>query len=49
MNNDVDYLETAKANIGKITGDNPIEVVKAISLVVIANALIAIAEKVVGE
>lgn len=49
MSNDIDYLETAKANIAKITGDNQVEVVKAISLVVIANALIAIAEKAVVE
>lgn len=47
--NSVDYLATAKNHIAKIDGNHPVEYVKAFSLAAIANALIAIAEKVVGE
>ena len=49
MNNNVNYLETAKALAARINGDHPYEFVKALSLAAIANALIAIAEKVVSE
>lgn len=46
---DVDYLATAKNHIAQIDGNHPAEYVKAYSLAAIANALIAIAEKVVGK
>ncbi len=45
----VNYLETAKAHIARIDGDHPYEFIKTLSLAAIANAVIAIAEKVVGE
>ena len=41
----VDYLETAKRHIAQIDGNHPVEYVKAFSLAAIANALIAIAER----
>lgn len=47
--NSVDYLATAKRHISEIDGNHPVEYVLAFSLAAIANALIAIAEKVVGE
>lgn len=40
-----DYLETAKRHISQIDGNHPAEYVKALSLAAIANALIAIAER----
>lgn len=46
--NSVDYLATAKNHIAQIDGNHPVEYVKAYSLAAIANALIAIAEK-LGE
>lgn len=46
MSNEVNYLETAKAQISQIGGNHPVEYVKAYTLAAIANALIAIAEKV---
>ena len=49
MIDNIDYLKTAKAHIARIDGNNPVEFVKVLSLVAIANALIAIAEKVVSE
>ena len=49
MNNNVNYIETAKALTARINGDHPYEFIKALSLAAIANALIAIAEKVVRE
>lgn len=49
MTNEVNYLETAKAHIAQIDGNHPAEYVKAFSLAAIANALIAIAEKVVEK
>ena len=49
MTNKVNYLETAKAHIAQIDGNHPVEYVKAYSLAAIANALIAIAEKVVKQ
>ena len=45
----VDYLATAKNHIAQIDGNHPVEYVKAYSLAAIANALIAIAEKLLGE
>ena len=47
MKIEVNYLETAKALVAQTVGDHPYEFVKALSLAAIANALIAIAEKVV--
>ena len=47
--NSVEYLETAKRNISEIYGNHTVEYVVAFSLAAIANALIAIAEKVVSE
>ena len=49
MANGINHLETAKALAARINGDHPYEFVKVLSLAAIANALIAIAEKVVGE
>ena len=46
--NEINYLETAKAQMKDIEGDHAIEYVKTLSLVAIANALIAIAER-MGE
>lgn len=43
--NGVDYLAIAKAHIAEIDGSHPVEHVKAFSLAAIANALIAIAER----
>ena len=45
---EINYLETAKAQMKDIEGDHAIEYVKTLSLVAIANALIAIAER-MGE
>lgn len=47
--NRVDYLETAKRHISEIDGNHTVEYVMALSLAAIANALIAIAEKVVSK
>lgn len=44
---EIDYLETAKRHISEIDGNHTVEYVIAFSLAAIANALIAIAEKVV--
>lgn len=49
MANGINHLETAKAQIAQIDGNHPYEFIKTLSLAAIANALIAIAEKVVGE
>lgn len=46
---DVDYLKTAKNHIAQIDGNHPVEYVKAYSLAAIANALIAIAERMVKK
>lgn len=40
-----DYLATAKNHIAQIDGNHPVEYVKAYALAAIANALIAIAER----
>lgn len=45
----VDYLETAKNHIAQIDGNHPVEYVKALSLAAIANALIAIAERMASK
>lgn len=42
---EINYLETAKAQMKDIEGDHTVEYVKTLSLVAIANALIAIAER----
>lgn len=42
---DVDYLKIAKRHIAEIDGNHPTDVVIAFSLAAIANALIAIAER----
>lgn len=47
MTDEVNYLETAKHHLAQIEGDHPAEYVKALSLVAIANVLIAIAERMV--
>ncbi len=49
MTNEVNYLETAKAQMKQIEDVYSVEYVKAFALVVIANAFIAIAEKVVEK
>lgn len=49
MTDEVNYLETAKAQMKQIEGDHTVEYVKTFALVAIANALIAIAEKVVEK
>lgn len=49
MTNEVNYLETAKAQMKQIEGVHSVEYVKTFALVAIANALIAIAEKVVEK
>lgn len=46
---DVNYLETAKNHIARIDGEHPVDFIKALSLAAIANALIAIAERMVKE
>lgn len=45
----IDYLATAKKHISQIDGNHTVEYVVAFSLAAIANALIAIAEKVVSK
>lgn len=45
----VDYLETAKNQIAQTNGNHPVEYVKAFSLAAIANALIAIAERMASK
>lgn len=49
MNNNVNYLETAKTLAARINGNHPYEFIKALSLAAIANALIAIAERMMDE
>lgn len=49
MVNGINHLETAKAQIAQIDGNHPVEYVKAFSLAAIANALIAIAERMVDK
>lgn len=49
MNNNVNYLETSKALAARINGDHPYDFIKALSLAAIANALIAIAERMMDE
>ena len=47
--NGVDYLAIAKNHIAQIDGNHTYEYIMALSLAAIANALIAIAEKVVSK
>lgn len=49
MNNNVNYLETSKTLAAQINGNHPYEFIKALSLAAIANALIAIAERMMDE